>query len=136
MRRIAILLGLAAALTVADSAGAVRPAHLTIIHYYRGCHVWSLDGTSAFGPSASFTSLRGGRLHIDNHDIMAFIFRQTAGPALAWGDPLTRPSGTRTLTFRSRGVYRFEARATQHHEELGVQTIGPDNVLVLTVRVR
>jgi hypothetical protein len=41
----------------------------------------------------------------------------------------------RTLVFAKKGVYRIQATNVESSEQMGMTTIGADNVLVLTVRV-
>jgi hypothetical protein len=66
---------------------------------------------------------------------MSFNFVQLAGPKVALGDPLSQPGTARTIVFAKKGVYKFKATNVQTSEEQGLQTLGPDNVLRLTVRV-
>ena len=66
---------------------------------------------------------------------MSFDFSQTAGPMLALGDPRTYPGTVRTIVFPKRGLYKLRATNVQTSTDAGLQTLGPDNVLVLVVRV-
>ena len=43
---------------------------------------------------------------------------------------------TRTIVFAKRGVYKLLARNIQSSDQLGLETLGDDNVLTLTIRVR
>ena len=67
---------------------------------------------------------------------MSFDFTQVSGPKLALGDPRTSPGTARTFRFARKGVYRFKAVNVESSAQQGLQTLGPDNTLVLTVRVR
>jgi hypothetical protein len=52
-------------------------------------------------------------------------------------DPSRWQTGTsHTITFAKRGLYKLKAVNVQSSEEMNLQTLGPDNALVLTVRVR
>ena len=122
----------AAALAVGP-AGAARPATvLEIKHYVRGCHIFASNDK----PTVSLRLRKGDRVRLIDHDVMDFDFAQTAGPAVKLGDPRLRRSETRLLLFRKSGVYRFEGMNVESSEEMGVQTLGPDNVLRVTIRVR
>ena len=67
---------------------------------------------------------------------MDFDFAQSAGPRLALGNPRTLRGSMRTIVFPRKGVYRLTARNVQSPADVGLQTLGPDNVLTLTVVVR
>jgi hypothetical protein len=67
---------------------------------------------------------------------MAFDVTQLAGPRLALGDPRWQPGTSHMLVFKKKGVYRLQAVNVQTPEELGLETMGPDNHPTLTVRVR
>ena len=67
---------------------------------------------------------------------MDFDFVQTAGPKLVLGDPRTVRGSARTIVFRKAGVYRLTAKNVQTSQEAGLQTLGPDNTLTLTVVVK
>jgi len=41
----------------------------------------------------------------------------------------------RTLVFAKRGLYKLQATNVESSEQMGMTTLGPDNVLVLTVQV-
>ncbi len=134
MRSVALVLALAATLASAASA-APRTVELTIIHYYRGCHVWTPDGVKPLGPTVGYRLKRGDRVRIVDRDVMQFDWTQTAGPRVLFAYPRTSPGERRLLVFRKPGVYRFVGHATDTSDHLQLQTIGPDNVLVLVVRV-
>lgn len=57
-------------------------------------------------------------------------------PRLALGSARVSSGTTRTVVFRKAGVYRLVARNVQSSEEVGLQELGDDNTLRLTVRVR
>ena len=42
----------------------------------------------------------------------------------------------RTIVFRRVGLYRLKVVNVETSEEQGLQTLGPDNTLVLIVRVK
>lgn len=88
------------------------------------------------GPSRTIAVRRGTRLEIRVNCPMSFDFTQLAGPKLDLGDPRTYPGTVRTIVFEHAGVYKLQAVNVQHSDDLGLQTLGPDNTLVLTVRVR
>ncbi|MBM2822391.1 MAG: hypothetical protein HW413_1137 [Thermoleophilia bacterium] len=67
---------------------------------------------------------------------MDFELRQTAGPKLALGGSRLYTGTTRTLVFRKAGLYKLVAKNVQTSDEIGLETLGEDNFLRLTVRVR
>ena len=124
----------AAALPLGTAAAASPTFRMTILHYVHGCHVWQT--TKVLGPRARITLKRGTRLEIKPACPMDFEFAQVAGPPLALGDPRTIGGSLRVVVFRKPGVYRLTARNLQSSEQQGLQTLGPDNLLTLTVVVR
>jgi hypothetical protein len=139
MRRFLPWLAVAAALVVVPvgSAAAVSPTvRLTIDHIVQGCHSWGTALSEPLGPKRKIVVRRGTRLQIRVNCPMDFVFRQTAGPTLKLGDPLTHTGTVRTIVFRKAGLYRLRASSPQTSEQMGLQTLGPDNTLVLTVRVK
>jgi len=138
MRKLLLWLAAAAVLVVVPVAGAalVSPTvRLTIVHVVQGCHVWGTADSQALGPTRTLVVRRGTRLEIRVSCPMDFTFTQTAGPPLALGDPVTHTGTVRTIVFRKAGLYRLQAVNVQTSEEMGMQTLGPDNTLRLTVRV-
>jgi hypothetical protein len=136
-RRIGLgfVLGLALLMVPLGTAAAASPAfRLSIMHTVRGCHVWTT--TKVLGPSTTIAVKRGTRLEIRPLCPMDFDFAQTAGPKLALGNPRTLRGTTRVIVFSRKGVYRLTAKNVQSPADVGLQTLGSDNVLTLTVVVR
>jgi hypothetical protein len=135
--RLALVLILAAALSAASSAAATQAPTiaLSIVHYVRGCHVWSAP-SRVLGPTTVITVKPGTRLKIRVSCPMDFDVRQIAGPRLALGGARWYTGATRALVFRKLGVYKLVAKNVQTSDEAGLETLGEDNVLRLTVRVR
>jgi hypothetical protein len=121
------------ALAAAPGVAASPTFRLAIVHAVRGCHVWSAGSVSR--PAAKISLKRGTRLEIRISCPMDFDFSQTAGPKLDLRAPRTFAGTTRTIVFRKAGVYKLTAKNVQTSEEMGLQTLGPDNVLTLTVVV-
>ena len=67
---------------------------------------------------------------------MDFSFTQTGGPKLDLGDSTTHAGTVRRIVFPRTGVYRLAVKNVQTSEQQGLQTLGPDNGLTLTVIVR
>ena len=136
MRRASILVLLTLALVVPSAAHAAKAPTLalSIIHVFRGCHVWTL-GSKNVGPTPVLRTKPGARMTLRISCPMSFDLMQTSGPKLALGSPRLAPGTTRTIVFRKAGKYRLLARNVETSEEMGLQTLGPDNVLRLTVRV-
>ena len=127
---------LAAAAALAPAAAASPTVRMTIVHFFRCCHVWGTNDSQPLGPTRRITLVRGSKLVIRVNCPMSFNFRQVAGPKLALGAPRTYAGTTRTIVFRKVGLYRLKAVNVETSEEQGLETLGPDNKLVLTVRVR
>jgi hypothetical protein len=125
----------AAALT-APPALASPTVRLAIIHFVQGCHVWGTVDSQPLGPTRTVVLARGSRVQIRINCPMTFDVTQVAGPAIAGATGRIYPGTVRTLTFAHAGVYRFQAVNVQSSTELGLQTMGADNTLVLTVRVK
>jgi hypothetical protein len=102
----------------------------------QGCHVWGTADGQPTGPNRTIVVKRGTRLEIRINCPMSFDFTQLSGPKLALGDARTYPGTARTIRFVRTGVYRLQAVNVESSEQQGLQTLGPDNTLVLTVRVR
>jgi hypothetical protein len=131
----ALVAGAALALVPAGGALAASPTlRMEIVHVVQGCHVWSTAKGQA-GPATKVTLKRGTRLQIRVSCPMDFDFLQIAGPKLALGDPRTHTGTVRTIVFKKAGVYRLTAKNVQSSTEMGLQTLGADNTLRLTVVV-
>jgi hypothetical protein len=135
MRRLLLLAVASAALVAAPAALASPTVRLAIIHAMHGCHIWGTADSRPLGATRTIVVARGTKLEIRVSCPMSFAVVQTSGPKLALASPWQ--TGTaRTLVFAKPGLYRLRATNLQTSEELGLQTLGPDNVLSLTVRVR
>jgi len=106
---------------------------LKIIHAVSGCHVWQT--THTLGASGTLTLRSGGKIVLRVNCPMDFTITQVRGPKLAFGDPTFHTGTTRTLVFVKRGTYVLRAVNLQTSEQQGLQTLGPDNILNLTVKV-
>jgi hypothetical protein len=137
MRKLGLCLCVSVALVAIPSAAAVSPTvRLTIIHVLRGCHVWGTADSRPLGASRTVQLRRGGRIEIRVNCPMSFDVTQLAGPKLELGGSRWEPGTAHTLVFSKAGLYRLKAVNVQTPEERGLETIGPVNVPVLTVRVR
>lgn len=105
---------------------------LSIVHSMQGCHVWATN--RSLGPATTLKVKAGTRVQIRVSCPMSFTVTQVSGPPVAIGDPTFYPGTLRTLTFAKRGVYVLRAVNIQSSADMGLQTLGPDNVLTLTVR--
>ncbi len=118
------------------TAAVVSPTvRLTIVHVVQGCHSWGDVASNALGPKRSIAVKRGTRLQIRVNCPMSFDLVQLAGPTLALGDPRLYSGTARTIVFAKKGVYKLQATNVESSAEMGMTTLGADNVLVLTVRV-
>lgn len=135
MKRLALILIVAAVVAIAPAAAASPTVRMTIMHVVQGCHVWGTNDSKPLGAKRKISLARGSKIVIRDNCTMSFDFRQVAGPKLNLGNPRTYPGTTRTIVFPRAGLYRLKAKSTMTSEEMGLQTLGPDNTLVLTVRV-
>jgi plastocyanin len=155
--KITLTISLLAALALVGAAGPAgasgsktgSPA-LVIRHQLRGCHSWSLNG-GAYTARQTVVLARGGSISVTNNDVMPHKLVQTAGPAVVYtrlkvgmgtgvktgSEPaiLARVGAASKITFAKAGVYRFTTRPGEDYMT-GVKTVGEDNVLRLSVRVR
>jgi hypothetical protein len=106
---------------------------LNIIHAVSGCHVWQT--THTLGPTGTLALQAGGKIVLRVNCPMDFTITQVRGPKLALGDPTFHTGTSRTLLFKKTGTYVLRAVNLQTSEEQGLQTLGTDNVLRLTVKV-
>lgn len=128
-------LGAAARATAVAVTGRVSVVSMSIVHVVRGCHVWAL-GPRQLGPVSTVSVAPGTRLKLRIDCPMDFDLVQVAGPKIALGAPRFATGSTRVIVFRKAGTYRFVARNVQTSDEVGLETLGDDNALRLTVRVR
>lgn len=127
----AVMLAVGVGAPVGAIAAASPSFRMSIVHYVRGCHVWKT--TSVRGAKTTVTVKRGTRVEIRLTCPMNFDFRQLRGPTLVLGNPRTVAGTSRKIVFRRAGTYVFTATNVQSSDELGLETLGADNVLKLTV---
>ena len=126
---------LAVAAVFGGSALASSPqATLTIRHQMRGCHTWSFNG-GAYNASLKITLTRGTALKVIDNDVMPHKLIQLAGPKARLIAPaMNHMSAQAKIIFAKKGTYKFRTKAGEDYME-GIKTVGPDNVLRLTVTV-
>ena len=126
---------LAVTAVFAGTALASSPqATLTIRHQMRGCHTWSFNG-SAYKASLKITLTRGTALKVIDNDVMPHKLIQLAGPKARLIAPaMNHMSAQAKVIFAKKGTYKFTTKAGEDYME-GMKTVGPDNVLRLTVNV-
>jgi hypothetical protein len=138
MKRFAFVLITALALVAAPGGVAVAASpslRTAIVHTLRGCHVWSIAGKPK-GPSAAVTVARGTRMAIRITCPMEFELTQVRGRPLPLGASTWQAGTTRYVVFRKPGTYKLRARNLQTPEQVGLQTLGPDNTPTLTIVAR
>jgi hypothetical protein len=124
---------LALVATVFAVATPSKTVQLAIIHTVSGCHIWQT--AHAHGPSTTLKLKRGDKITLRVSCPMDFQLVQVKGPRLSLGDSTLHTGTQRTITFSKRGVYVLQARNVQSSAAMGLQTLGPDNSLRLTVTV-
>ncbi len=125
-----LLVIVAAALALAAPSKTVR---LAIVHTVHGCHVW--QSTRDLGPAGVLALEPGGKIVLRVSCPMDFSLKQLRGPKLALGDATMHTGTSRTIVFPKRGTYVLRAVNLQSSEQMGLQTLGSDNQLTLTVKV-
>ena len=143
---IAVLLSLTALLAVAfkldgqstqvaSTPQAPSMAALTISHVTNGCHAFFINGQST--ASATVQIAQGGTMTITNNDVMPHLLKLTSGPNPKVSAPnMNRPGAASTVKFNRPGTYSFITKAGEDYPSAaGIQTVGPDNQLKLTVVV-
>lgn len=130
---------------------APRTASLTIRHQVRGCHAWSVNG-GPFAAAHTLTLARGGSIRFTNNDVMPHTLLKVSGPSVVVRNGSTMPMGmgmhgraapgvmshmgaTTTVSFQRAGTYVLKTKAGEDYMP-GFKTVGEDNVLTLTVKVR
>ena len=124
---------LAIAVSLFAVAAPSKTVRLAIVHTVRGCHIWQT--TRSLGPAGILKVDAGTKVVLRVNCPMDFTMTQLRGPKLALGDPTMHTGTTRTIVFAKRGTYVIRAVNIQSSEAMGLQTLGPDNSLTLTVRV-
>jgi plastocyanin len=125
------------ALTVTSAAPADGGATITIRHQMRGCHSWSIN-SGPFKASQSVTVKAGMVLRFTNNDVMPHKLVQAAGHKVRLAHPnMIKVASSATVKLTQKGVYRFTTKAGEDYAWAGsMKTMGEDNLLRLTVRVK
>ncbi len=132
------LLVVAAAAVAVPAASAAGAQRITISHETKGCHMWQLNNGNP-KVKLSVTLRHGATLRFVNNDIMPHRLIQQSGPKLTVAHAgMNRMSASTAVTFAHAGTYRFTTKAGEDYPWMKsmAKTIGPDNVLHLTVRVQ
>jgi len=124
---------LAVVATLFAVAAPSKTIQLAIVHTVQGCHIWQT--ARAHGPVTALKLKKGDKVTLHVTCPMDFQLVQVKGPKLVLGDPTVHTGTQRTIAFPKRGVYVLRATNVQSSAEMGLQTLGPDNVLRLTVTV-
>jgi plastocyanin len=137
IRGAALTLAALAALAVTSAAPAGGTATVTIMHQMRGCHSWSIN-SGPFKPSLSISVSAGTVVRFTNNDVMPHELVQAAGPKMRLAHPnMSKVGASATVKLTQKGVYRFTTKAGEDYAWAGSpKTVGADNVLHLTVRVK
>ena len=137
IRGAALALAALAALAVTSTAPAGGAATIAIRHQMHGCHSWSFNS----GPFKAFQSVSvrtGTVLRFTNNDVMPHKLVQAAGPKVRLAHPsMSKMGSSATVRLTQKGVYRFTTKPGEDYSWAGtMKTVGDDNVLRLTVRVK
>ena len=110
-----------------------KTVQLAIVHTVSGCHIWQT--AHSHGPAVALKLTPGDKITLRISCPMDFQLVQVKGPRVVLGDPTLHTGTQRTIVFRKAGVYVLQARNIQSSADMGLQTLGPDNALRLTVTV-
>jgi hypothetical protein len=135
MKKLLFMLPVVAAgagLVAAPGAVGAVTKHVAIVHVKKGCHVWSVGATRTANLRVNLH--RGDRLSVVNQDLDMHKLVEVSGPKIHAG-PFMMMNQRVSLHFTKTGVYRFHTRVADMRGMPEAKTIGPDNKLVLTVRV-
>lgn len=137
IRGAVLALAALSALAVTSAAPAGGGAAVTIRHQMRGCHSWSFN-SGPFKASQSVTVKAGTVLRFTNNDVMPHQLVQAAGPKMRLVHAkMIKMASSATVKLTQKGLYRFTTRAGEDYAWAGsMKTVGEDNVLRLTVRVK
>jgi plastocyanin len=137
IRGASIALAALAALAFTSAAPAHGAATIAIRHQMHGCHSWSFN-SGPFKASQSVSVKAGTVLRFTNNDVMPHKLVQAAGPKVRIAHPnMSKIASSATVTLTQKGVYRFTTKAGEDYSWAGtMKTVGEDNVLRLTVRVK
>lgn len=126
-----------AAIAVPAASGG-NPATITISHQTKGCHMWQLNNGNP-KVNLSVAVKAGTTLRFVNDDVMPQRLVQQAGPKLTLKRAnMNRMSAAMSVRFAHAGTYRFTTKAGEDYPWMKAmaKTVGEDNVLHLTVRVK
>lgn len=109
---------------------------LTIEHAQTGCHLLAVSGATP-GSDQTVQLAPGGTVTITNSDVMPHVLKATGGPAAkVSGANMSHMGAQSKVSFAKAGTYSFNTKAGEDYPSAaGIQTIGPDNKLSLTVVV-
>jgi plastocyanin len=137
IRGAALVLVALGALAVTSAAPAHNIATIAIRHQMRGCHSWSFN-SGPFNPSLDISVPTGTVLTFTNNDVMPHKLIQTTGPKVRLVHPkMSKMASSATVKLTSAGIYHFTTKPGEDYSWAGtMKTVGEDNVLRLTVRVK
>ena len=120
--------------TTMGNGGAAAPtaSTLSIVHVQRGCHVWNDGGKT--GATMRMMLAAGRTLRITDEDVDPHKLIQVAGPMVMLGKAMMT-GDVAQISFPTKGVYKFTTKTLEMPGMAEVETIGPDNRLMLTVNV-
>jgi hypothetical protein len=110
-------------------------ARIMIDHVLRGCHNLAVNGGAPDSPRATLHLAVGGRLLVQNNDVMPHRLFLRSGPSPTLATPMMNHMGAgSTVTFGKPGVYMLGTKPGEDYTK-GIVTIGADHVLRIKVIV-
>jgi plastocyanin len=110
------------------------PTQVMIEHVTRGCHSLAVNGARP-SPNATLRVAVGGRMVVQNNDVMPHRLIAGSGPPLRLKHAMMSHMGaSSTVTFTTPGVYHLTTKAGEDYMK-GITTVGADNTLRIKVVV-
>lgn len=107
----------------------------TIEHVTKGCHTLNLEGMAQSAPTATVHLAVGGRLNLQDNDVMPHKLYSVSGPQATFTNADMNHMGAKSsVTFPSAGTYVLSTKAGEDYTK-GITTIGEDNTLKIKVVV-
>jgi plastocyanin len=127
--------GMMAAAAAPARASAPTSARIMIDHVMRGCHNLAVNGGAPDSPNATLRLAVGGRMYVQNNDVMPHQLVLRSGPRLKLAGAMMNHMGASSaVTFPSAGVYVLTTKPGEDYQK-GVMTVGADHKLRIKVLV-
>ena len=116
---------------VVVNAKKAKSTSVLIPHVAEGCHVWAVGKTKAANMKLLLKS--GAKLTFTNKDINGHQLVQKSGPKLTTAR--LGMNGTVSYTLTKKGTYKFVSKTFDFPNMPEMESMTPDNILLLTLVV-